>query len=464
MTVPIRHSRYWPHVPHIKQAAFLSLPHREVLFGGSAGGGKSDTLLMAALQYVDVPGYAAILLRRTFPDLNQPGGLIPRSKEWLAGTDAKWNDNEHRWTFPSGATLTFGHVQHEDSKLQYQGAEYHFLGFDELTQFSETQYRYIAFSRGRRTKGQRAAGIPIRVRSASNPGGPGHDWVKARFGLYWQEGESKALPMVGCRPEWVQQTGRVFIPARLTDNPSLDAEEYLASLSELDHHTRRQLELGDWESRPPGDLFRREWFEVVDDAPVGCQWVRYWDLAATEPSDANPDPDWTVGLRMGKPPNGSTYVEHVARLRERPRGVKATARAMADRDGPATAVWLEQEPGSSGKAVVDGWINEFSDRSTRGLRSTGSKWDRATVVSSKAEHGLVKLVQGPWIPAYLDEMEAFTVTDDHAHDDQVDATSGAWQALLAAGSVDTHTYMPTGAEPVIRKGDLTLRGEKYMDK
>jgi predicted phage terminase large subunit-like protein len=409
--IPIKTSKYWPHVPHIKQAAFLSLPHREALYGGAAGGGKSDAMLMAALQYVDVPGYAALLLRRTFPDLNQPGGLIPLSHEWLGGTDAKWNDQQHRWTFPSGATITFGYLQHENDKLRYQGAAYQFVGYDELTQFTQTQYRYL-FSRLRKLEG---SPVPLRMRGASNPGGPGHEWVKDRF-------------VTG------RSSNRVFIPARLSDNPSLDYDAYVGSLEELDHHTRRQLLEGDWDSRPPGDLFRAEWFNKIDRAPNDVvTWVRFWDLAATEPSDANPDPDWTVGLRMGRRRDGDFIIENVKRFRSRPQGVDKQAKAQAERDGIGTTIWVEQEPGSSGKVVVDAWKRTLADRAVHGYRSTGKKWDRAGVVSSKAEHGQIQIVEGAWNAAFLDELEAFTQDDSHAHDDQVDALSGAYAVLSGRG-------------------------------
>lgn len=445
-TVPIRTSRYWPHHPHVKQAAFLSLPHSEALYGGAAGGGKSDALLMAALQYVDIPGYSAILFRRTFPDLNQPGALIPRSKEWLAGTDARWNDNDHRWYFPSGATLTFGHLQHEDDKLKYQGAEYHFIGWDELTQFTETQYKYVSFSRGRRTVDLQ---VPIRVRAASNPGGPGHNWVKQRF---LTEGVSR---------------GRIFIPARVLDNPSLDADEYIRSLQNLDHHTRRQLLEGDWDAREPGDLFRAEWFTVVEphQVPEGFKWVRFWDLAATEPSISNPDPDFTVGLRMGLHPNGTYVVEHVDRVRAKPAGVEARVTTMADRDGKQTEIALEQEPGSSGKSLIDHYARKVLPASTvKGHRSTGSKFDRARPVSSKAEHGLVQIVRGPWNTPFLDELEAFTEDDSmYDHDDQVDALSGAFERLNAPWEART-VHRVQATEPVVRRGDLTLRGRQYVDK
>lgn len=231
-------NRWLPFAPNPKQRQFLLLSDLpEVLYGGAAGGGKSIALLMAALQYVDHAGYHALLLRRTFPMLEKPGALMDLSKEWLSGTSALWNEQKHRWTFPSGSTLTFGHMVHENNKYDYQGPQYSFVGFDELTQFTESQYRYL-FSRMRRRTG---SSIPIRMRAASNPGGLGHDWVKQRF-------------LVERSPH------RLFLPAKLEDNPGLDREAYLQSLAELDPITRQQLLDGNWDA-VWGGRFRREWLQ-----------------------------------------------------------------------------------------------------------------------------------------------------------------------------------------------------------
>lgn len=97
-----------------------------MFYGGAAGGAKSSALLMAALEFVDVKGYAAVLLRRTYADLSKPGALMDRAHQWLRGTSAKWNEQKKQWTFPSGATLTFGYLENENDKYQYQGAEYQF--------------------------------------------------------------------------------------------------------------------------------------------------------------------------------------------------------------------------------------------------------------------------------------------------------------------------------------------------
>jgi predicted phage terminase large subunit-like protein len=230
-------NNYIPHMPTAKQAVFLSLPMREALFGGSAGGGKSEALLMAALQYVDVPGYAALLLRRTYADLALPGALMDRAYEWLAGTDARWDEKTKTWTFPSGATLTFGYLEYEKTKYRYQGSEFQFVGYDELTQFAEPMYTYL-FSRLRRLEGST---VPLRMRAASNPGGEGHEWVYERF---------LAL----------RSLDRQFVPANLNDNPHLDHDEYVLSLSELDPITRDQLLKGLWVTDPTTRAFHRIWW------------------------------------------------------------------------------------------------------------------------------------------------------------------------------------------------------------
>lgn len=222
---------YIPHGPTPPQTAFLLLDALEAFYGGAAGGGKSDALLMAALQYVDVPGYSALILRRTFPELSQPGAIMSRSHEWLGQWrkhGVQWNEQKKRWTFPSGATLTFGYLRSIRDVYQYQGAEFQFVGFDELTQFPEEPYTYL-FSRLRRPEQGPLAQVPLRMRAASNPGNVGHGWVKNR------------LVMPDAR-----QPGRVFIPAKLSDNPHLDRDTYVESLSHLGPILRRQLLDGDW--------------------------------------------------------------------------------------------------------------------------------------------------------------------------------------------------------------------------
>ncbi len=155
---------------------------------------------------------------------------MARSKEWLTPTDARWNEQKKTWTFPSGATLTFGYLEKADDVYRYQGAAGTFLGFDELTQFEEEAYIYLLGSRVRKAK---TTEIPLRIRSTSNPGGRGHIWVLKRFPI-----------TPGSTP--ADREGRVFIPAKAKDNPGLDVEAYIKSLSYLPDTLRAQLLDGDW--------------------------------------------------------------------------------------------------------------------------------------------------------------------------------------------------------------------------
>lgn len=234
-----------PHGLHPPQVEFLRLDTLEALYGGAAGGGKSDALLIGALQYVDVPGYAALLLRKTYADLSLPGAIMDRAKDWLAGTDAKWNDTKKRWTFPSGATLTFGYLETSNDRYRYQGAEFQFVGFDELTQFQEIDYSYL-LSRLRKPSEGPLATVPLRMRTASNPGGVGHKWVRRRFLQKQPRPDDPDDTQEKCE-------ARTFVPAKLSDNPSVDQESYRESLAGLDPQTREQLLDGDWNAREPGD-------------------------------------------------------------------------------------------------------------------------------------------------------------------------------------------------------------------
>lgn len=231
----VERNRWIRYTPSTPQLLFLCSLEQEVLYGGAAGGGKSVALLAGALQYVDVPGYHALLLRRTFADLNLPRSLIPLSKEWLYGTAAQFHEQDHRWSFPSGATVSFGYLDTDNDKYRYQSAAFSFIGFDELTQFSEPMYTYL-FSRLRKPA---ALNVPLRMRAASNPGGMGHFWVRKRF-------------VVGRHPE------RAFIPAKLDDNPHLDREQYERALDNLDPVQRQQLRDGNWDVLESGGVFNVE--------------------------------------------------------------------------------------------------------------------------------------------------------------------------------------------------------------
>lgn len=392
-----------------RQAAFLAAPEPERLYGGAAGGGKTDALLMAHLMWADFPEYNGVYFRRTYPELE--GSVIPRAMEWLGGTGARWNSQQRVWSFPGGGRLKFAHLENELDKLSHNSAEYTTITFDELTQFSESQYLYL-FSRNRRTIAGR---VPLWMLAGSNPGGPGHDWVKARFM------DDAAL-------------GRRFIKSLIGDNPHLNRAEYEANLSNLDPITRAQLLNGDWTARSAGGWFRAEDFDVVEVAPAGLRECRFWDLAASEVK-AGADPDWTAGVRLGRAPDGFWYVVDVRRFRHDPARTEAIIRHTADADGRGVEIAMEQEPGSSGKIAIDHYRRRvLAGRSFWADRPTGDKAERARPVAAAAAGRLIRIVRGPWNRDFLAELEAFPQAG--IHDDQVDGLSGAFTRLLSRGGLD----------------------------
>lgn len=417
--------------PTDRQRAFLASSAYEALYGGAAGGGKTQALVMGALYDIDHPSYNAIIFRRTFPELE--GEVIPVSREWYPLCGGKYNAVQHCWTFPSGARIHFGHLQHEHDVERYQGWQFQYVGYDELTHFTEKQYTYIANSRVRS-----AHGIPARVRAGANPGGPGHEWVMRRWGP-WLDPENalKAEPaeVLYYRnsddgPQWgpreIGSLSRVFIPAKLQDNPHLSQNDpgYADRLRGLDRVTRAQLLDGNWLVKPAaGAYYQRAWFRFLDARPVGAILrVRRWDLASTENGG-----DWTVGVRMALMPDRSFVIEDVVRVRQRPGGVKATVMATAALDGKDVHIALAQDPGQAGKAQVEEFVRELAGYIVRPKPETGDKVTRQSPFSAQCEARNVSIVRGAWNEPFLQTLEAFG--EKNVHDDDVDAAAGGFTYL-----------------------------------
>lgn len=274
--------KYCPHTPWPKQQAVLDLRAREIFFGGAKGPGKTDLLLMGALRYVHVPGYAALIIRRDLERLKLPGAIFDRAKAWWAKTDVQWSG--YTAIFPSGATIQFGYMNNPDSRFRYQGGEYCLICWDELTEFplsdnESNPYLYM-FGMNRRVECEkhqdesdpdcyqcRIAGeltrVPLQVISASNPGGESHVWVKDRF--ITQEAQDALKDGEYHDIYWVEDGERCFVPALIRDNPALNAERYeRESLAHLPPVTRRRYMAGDW--------------TIQENALIDPTWVRryYW--------------------------------------------------------------------------------------------------------------------------------------------------------------------------------------------
>ncbi len=276
--------------PQPKQAEFMRRGEFEALYGGAAGGGKSDALLAEALRQVNFKNYRALLLRKTYPQLRE---LIDRSRAIysLVSPYAKYNDTKHEWVFPSGAKIIFGSLNHESDRFNYQGHQYAFIGFDELTHFTYDEYMYL-HSRCRCAD----PNIRCYIRATANPGGIGHGWVKARF-ITAAEPLKTITETVNVEGFGEVKRSRVFVPSTVFDNKALldNDPNYLANLATLPEAERNALLYGNWDSfsgqvfiewrNDPAHYADGKFTHVINSFKIPSYWqiLRCFDHGYTKP-------------------------------------------------------------------------------------------------------------------------------------------------------------------------------------
>ncbi len=255
---------YTPHQG--PQTEFHSRTEDFVLFGGSKFPGKTHALLFESTRQVDKARYKALILRRTFPQLQE---LMDRAQEHFPKMGARWEGEEKRWRFPSGATIKFGHCEHEGSKTIYQGQQYAFIGFDQLEEFIESQVRFIMAQN--RTDDPE---VDCYVRATANPGGIGHWWILRQF-------IRGKVPLRTYTQEFGEYEGRpltrtiAYVPATIYDNPTgLKANpQYLAMLMSLPEQERKALLQGDWTAYDTGCAFDSKALEAQETLVRDPLWV-----------------------------------------------------------------------------------------------------------------------------------------------------------------------------------------------
>lgn len=375
------------------------------------------------LRFVGNGSLNAIVLRRETPQLDD---LVQKSIKLYPYFGATLDRTTGRWTFPSGARIWFTHCQHEWDVSRFDGHEFQLAVFDELTHFTEKQYKAIRA----RVRGTDPS-LPMWTRATSNPGGVGHDWVFRRWQAWLNPEHPKAAAPGEVR--WcsgddessskLAQT-RTFIPARRADNPHLP-EEYAAQLADLDPVRREQLDKGNWLARPGKGLYFkkawvRSWLDQIPDDTL--ERVRAWDFGATK------DGDWTVGARISKTRFGAV-VEDVERMRGTPAEVRECFGRTARRDkalDPSCVQWIPQDPGQAGIDQVQSYLRDFPDLIIRARRPTTDKITAFAPFSAHSEAGMIAWCKAPWNQVVIETLEAFP---EGNHDDDCDALSLGYAIL-----------------------------------
>lgn len=252
-----------------KQKAFIDSIAFETLFGGAAGGGKSRGQLIDALLYaLKYPRSKQIIFRRTFPDLER--SLVRESLSFYPINLANYNSSKHTWKLKNGSIIDFGYIDNEKDVYQYQSAEYDVIRFDELTHFTEFMYVYLIS----RCRG--ANPYPKRIKSSTNPGGIGHNWVKERF---IETGEPNKIHECRLTEDSKTISTRIFIPSLVQDNKFLlqNDPEYIERLDNLPEKERKALKYGDW------DIFDGQFFNefkrnihVIEPFEIPKDWYIYF--------------------------------------------------------------------------------------------------------------------------------------------------------------------------------------------
>ena len=436
------------------QEKFLATNADIAIYGGAAGGGKTYALLMEPLRYMYTKGYRAVIFRKSYTQINASGGLWDESTNLYSGIygaiPAK--SPKYHWDFDKKSTLYFDYLGRDEELVKWQGSQITFIGFDELTHFSERQFFYM-MSRNRST-----CGVKPYIRATCNP--DADSWV-SKFISWWIDQESgypikersgKVRYMVrikeeiiwgstkseliskGISPEDIKSV--TFIASTLQDNKILMEKDpgYLANLKAMTEVDMERLLKGNWKIKASaGRYFRRTQIPIdgfMNKLPDDIlYWCRAWDIAATDENEKG-EPAYTAGVLMGKRKSGRYIVADVVNQRVKAGDVEKLIRitAMSDREkyGANYRVRIPQDPGAAGKIVANQYINTLAGFDVKSEPVTGSKELRASPFAAQWQNGFVDILIAPWNDEYFSQLESFP---ESKYKDMVDASSDAFNEL-----------------------------------
>lgn len=453
------------------QEKFLSSPADIAVYGGSAGGGKTYSILMLPLRYIHVSNFSCTIFRKNFNQVFAQGGLWSEAQNMYAQIpNAKMKLQDASWEFPvrngSPARIKFAHIERYADVHSWQGSQICAIFFDELTHFEKETFFYM-LSRNRST-----CGVKPFIRATCNP--DANSWV-AEFIDWWIDPETgypiqersgvirffirrgESIYWANTREELWEQfdlktdeeraepKSFTFIASSIYDNQALlkTNPQYLANLKALPTVERERLLNGNWKIKPSAGLFFKrsqvgEILEVIPDDVV-C-WVRCWDLAASEKTDKG-EPAYTAGVLMGKRKNGRYIVADVINKQMSAQDVRATIKLTAQADRAKykrVRIRLPQDPGQAGKEQAQSYIKFLSGFDVTTVAESGSKQSRAEPMAAQWQAGNFDIVHGPWNDEYLHQLENFP---DWKFKDMVDASANGFTEIELRTAFNVRTLI-----------------------
>lgn len=439
------------------QEQFLSSPADIVIYGGGAGGGKTWGLLLEPLRHAANGEFGAVFFRRNMKQVKNEGGLWDESMKLYIPLGARPKESTSEWHFPSGATVSFAHLEYEVNKFDWQGSQIPLICFDELTHFTAGQFWYMV------SRNRSMCGVRPYIRCTTNP--DPDSWVatliewwidqKTGYPIADRSGRVRWFVMLGDTIKWADHPSELaqyqmededgnmvpipaksltFIQSLVTDNKALMKADpgYIANLMAQGSVQQERLMRGNWKVKQSGQMFKREWFQPIPAVPKLKRIVRAWDLAATEVTkEGDLKTAATAGVMLAQTVHDDYVFLHAHADRLGPDGVvkliTSTAAQDATRWGRGNVVGsIPQDPGQAGKAQVKYLLRKLAGYRYYGSVETGDKVTRAMPLAAQAEAGNVYMLEGNWNEAFVSEMEGFPSS---AVKDQVDAASRAFGEL-----------------------------------
>lgn len=458
-----------------KQEQFIQSDCQITIYGGSAGSGKSEAIVIDQLRHIDDPNFESVTFRRSTKSLKGAGGIFNKAGSVYKRLGASTRLNDMMYVWPSGATCRYSHLEHGKNTAEenHAGLEYSAIYFDELHTFDKETF-FFMLSRLRSN-----ANIQSYVKATCNPAPPEstggwmhelldgfyideygypieeHSGVVRYFisdddgDIIWGDSREELQAQYGMDCDPISFT---FISALIVDNPVVCKLQpsYLTALKNMGRVERERLLYGCWKVSPQGSgYFKREWVDAFVDArevPKRIKTVRAWDLASSIKSEVNNDPDRTAGVKISLCEDGYFYVESCITFLDRPAGVLKTLKETADTDGKKCWISLPKDPGQAGDVAFHTYSSPLitSGYKIKKSNTRKGKLERFTGFSNAAENGMIRVVRGKWNDEWISELENFDPDRRNQKDDRVDATSDAYTILTKGKSLpNKFTFNPS---------------------